>query len=101
MADFRPGDIDGDGKVDHSDLLILKHILQNKAYGDDILDMLSPQERARLDINQDGEVSYEDVVRLMKMIASNDEKNKALADKFNALRARLDQDKLNRITGKQ
>lgn len=99
MSDFIHGDVDGDGKVDHSDLLILKHILQNKSYGDDILATLSPEERARLDINQDGEVTYDDVVRLMKIIASNDEKNHALKAKFDALRQRYEKEKLDQARG--
>ena len=82
------GDIDGDGKVDHSDLLILKRLLASEGMGEGMLMKLSAEERARLDVNGDGKLSYEDVVALMQTIAEDDTQSKALADKFNALRSR-------------
>jgi biopolymer transport protein ExbD len=81
------GDIDGDGKVDASDLALLKQVLQEQGLSHDLLESLPPEDRARLDVNHDGKIDYEDVVRLSQALLQESGGNaQAMADKFMALR---------------
>lgn len=85
MANFQVGDIDGDGQVNQSDLALLKSLLADSG----LVDKLSDEDKARLDINGDGRVSYEDVMQLcQRMIAQEGDAGRQLADKFAALRSR-------------
>lgn len=81
--DLKLGDIDGDGKLDKNDLALLKQMLADH----DLLDKLSPEDQARLDVNHDGKVTYDDVVALCEMVIADDRNSaRNLAAKFDALR---------------
>jgi len=83
MTDSRVGDIDNDGKVEQSDLALLKRVLGDQG----LLQQLGPEEIARLDVNGDGKLSYEDIIKLCQVMLADDKGvSKAVADKFAALR---------------
>jgi hypothetical protein len=85
-----PGDIDGDGDVDGQDLSLLRKLHQGHLSMDELWNDLTPEERARLDTNGDGILSYDDVVALsMKVLNTTPSDAKLLADKLDALRSRI------------
>jgi hypothetical protein len=89
MNPSKPGDITGDGRTDLGDLALLKQILEESGHGASLLSKLSPEDRARLDVNQDGAVTEADVARLCEILMDNDRASAArLADQFKALRGR-------------
>ncbi len=65
--DKRFGDLDGDGKVDQNDLAILRNLVQNKA----LFNQLSPDEKKRLDLNNDGSLNYDDIIEMIKAIKAH------------------------------
>ena len=81
------GDIDGDGRIDRSDLDLLRQILNDSGHGAALLERLSPEERARLDVNGDGVINQADVLKLCEILMNDDPKSaETLAHKFKALR---------------
>lgn len=84
-----PGDIDGDGCADKNDLALLREILSDSGYSDSLLEKLSPEDKARLDVNKDGVINHADVMKLCEiMMGSDREAATAVADKFQALRGK-------------
>jgi len=81
-----PGDIDGDGKLDRSDLDLLREVLEESGHGATLLEKLSPEERERLDVNQDGRIDRMDLVRLCEIMMADVSAVNQLTDRFAALR---------------
>lgn len=80
MNDQNPsitGDINQDGKVDETDLRQLE-ILLKEMDAADLKRHLSDEEIQRLDINRDGELTYDDVFALARII------HQALSEKEDA-----------------
>ncbi|HEY9688275.1 MAG TPA: dockerin type I repeat-containing protein [Coleofasciculaceae cyanobacterium] len=87
----KPGDIDGDGRTDRSDLALLKQVLDESGHGSTLLNKLSPEDRARLDVNRDGVITEADVAKLCEILMGDDQASAtALAERFKTLRGKCD-----------
>jgi len=86
------GDFNKDGKVDSSDLALLRNLITQAGHSPNMLDRLPPEDRALLDVNQDGEINYDDVVALCQsLLKTSKEDAQEMADKFQAMRRRAKQ----------
>jgi hypothetical protein len=92
----KTGDFNDDGVLDSLDLALLKSIVaEYKQFGESspIIRSLSAEQLARLDVNGDGKIDYDDVVALCKRLVDAPlpaTPEQAAADaRFARLRARL------------
>ncbi len=67
------GDINQDGRLDGNDLAILRDLVKNP----ELAALLNPEDRALLDVNNDGQIDEQDIIALVKKIES--EANQELA----------------------
>ena len=61
-TEYQKGDINGDGKVDRTDLSLLSSYVRSGGKG------LTEEQKKRADINGDGKIDYIDVFALMRLI---------------------------------
>lgn len=85
-----PGDINKDGKIDNQDLELLRTMVRNTA----LFENLPDEQKAMLDMNSDGDVNYDDVIRLIEMIKSRadqdtSEQARELSQSISSLREKL------------
>ena len=81
------GDLDHNGTLDQQDLAFLRQLICDNP---EILNQLSDQEKACLDINHDGQINYDDIVALCGKIIQKDEKLPLhTSDKLEHLRSKL------------
>lgn len=87
------GDINRDGQVDAEDLQLLKTLLEDLRkhdYSHSIIGQMTPEQRALLDINGDGNFSYDDVIALCKLVVKETESHPGpLSQKLSALQDRI------------
>ena len=81
-----PGDLNQDGQLTRADLDILRQLVQQAAHNN-LLDTLSPEQKALLDISHDGQIDKDDIEALCKQLlntASPD--SQKLSEQFTRLR---------------
>lgn len=85
------GDMNEDGRVDAQDIDVFRRLLEDQKLHPQLFDNLSPDLKAMLDVNGDGEINYDDLIALCKSVAQeeNPGEAKVLADKFMALRNKV------------
>ncbi len=83
------GDITGDGKLDRSDLDLLRQLVAHH----ELVDQLSPEQRALLDVNHDGSIDEKDIEALcqllMKSSSSGKQSPENAQDRLHALRQKI------------
>ena len=87
MSDMTHGDIDGDGQINAGDMALLRQVLQQSGHDPSLLDQLSAEDKARLDVNRDGLINQDDIQYLCEIMLKSDQQSaKTLADRFKAMR---------------
>lgn len=86
-----PGDMNEDGRLDAKDIEVFRNILEDQKLHPELFENLSPDLKAMLDVNGDGEINYEDLIAICKSVAREEHPGEAkvLADKFMALRNKV------------
>lgn len=93
---MKTGDFNDDGVLDSMDLALLKSVVaEYKQFGESspLIRSLVPEQLARLDVNGDGKINYDDVVALCKRLVDaplpTTPEQVAADERFARLRAKL------------
>lgn len=85
-----PGDLNQDGKLDSTDLQLLRNLLEQNEAMPGLFEQLPPSLMARLDVNGDGQIDYNDVIELCQTILKQEGTiPRDITDKFTSLRNRI------------
>jgi hypothetical protein len=89
-SDEIPGDLNQDGKLDSTDLQLLRNLLEQNEAMPGLFDQLPPALMARLDVNGDGQIDYNDVIELCQTILKQESSlPQDVTDKFASLRNKV------------